>query len=69
MQSRSGNMALAIGLVILAVIFLIAAIFYMTTDTSLLAGTTARHYKHGILALILGALCLIGANFARRPQA
>ncbi len=69
MQSRSGNMPLAIGLLVVAVVFLIAAIFYMTTDTSLLASSTSRHYKHGILALILGTLCLIGANFARRPQA
>ncbi len=63
---RSGNMPLAIGLLVLAVVLAILGIFYLTTTTSLLADSTARHYKHAILALVLAVLSLIGANFARR---
>ena len=40
-----------------------------TLRPTVLASSEGHHYKHGILALILAALCLIGANFARRPQA
>ncbi|MEA2671110.1 MAG: hypothetical protein QOG45_1330 [Chloroflexota bacterium] len=69
MQSRSGNMPLAIGLLVLAAVFVVAAVFYLIATTSLLAGAEGHHYKHGILALVLAVLCLIGANFARRPQA
>jgi hypothetical protein len=65
---RSGNMTLAIGLLVLAAVFVVAAIFYFTTKTGFLASSEARHYKHGILALILAGLCVVGANFARRPQ-
>jgi hypothetical protein len=68
MQSRTGNVPLAIGLLILAAVFLVGAVFYLTATTSLLAGSAGHHYKHGILALILAVLCLIGANFARRAQ-
>ena len=66
---REGNMPLAIGLLVLAAFFVVVAIFYFTTKTSLLADTNARHYKHGILALILAGLSVVGANFARRPPA
>jgi hypothetical protein len=69
MQSRTGNMPLAIGLLVLAAVFLVGAVFYLTATTSLLASSAGHHYKHGVLAVILAALCLIGANFARRPQA
>jgi hypothetical protein len=62
-------MPLAIGLVVLAVVFVVAAIFYATTTTSLLASTDAKHYKHAVLAVVLAVLCLIGANFARRGPA
>jgi NADH:ubiquinone oxidoreductase subunit 6 (subunit J) len=65
---RDGNMPLAIGLLVLAAVFAVAAIFYLSTKTSFLASSEARHYKHAVLALILCVLCLIGANFARRPQ-
>jgi len=69
MQQRGANAPLAIGLVVLGIAFLVLAIFYFSTTTHFLADSTARHYKHGILALVLAALCLIGANFARRSQA
>ena len=46
MQSRqNGNMPLAIGLVVLGVIFVVAAIFYATATTSLLASTEARQIR------------------------
>jgi hypothetical protein len=64
-QSR-GNLPVAIGLMVLALVFAVAAIFYATATTSLLADTTAHHYKHAVLAAVLAVLCLIGANFARR---
>ena len=67
MQSgQSGNMPVAIGLVVLGVIFVVMAIFYAVATTSLLASTEAKHYKHAVLAVVLAVLCLIGANFARR---
>jgi hypothetical protein len=70
MQSQSrGNLLLAVGLVALAVVFAVAAIFYATTQTSLLAGSVAHHYKHAVLAAVLAVLSLIGANFARRGAA
>ena len=68
-RQQQGNMPMAIGLVVLAMVFAIAAIFYATTKTSLLASTEAHHYKHAVLAAVLAVLCLIGANFARRGTA
>jgi len=56
-------------LALLGVLFIAFAIFYATTDTGLLAGAVARHYKHATVAAILGILCFVGANFARRRQA
>jgi hypothetical protein len=67
MQARqSGNMPVAIGLVVLGVIFVVMAIFYAVATTSLLASTSAHHYKHAVLFAVLAALSLIGANFARK---
>jgi hypothetical protein len=67
MQARqNGNMPVAIGLIVLGVIFVVAAIFYATTKTSLLASTDAKHYKHAVLFAVLAVLSLIGANFARK---
>lgn len=61
-----GNPALAILLVVLALGLAAAAVFYATTETSLLASSTARHYKHAALAGGLAVVCLVGASFARR---
>ncbi len=63
-----GSAPLAIGLVVLAVVFAAAAIFYFTVKTSLLASSTGVHYKHGIVFTVLAVLCLVAANFAR-PKA
>lgn len=67
METRSqGNVPLALGLLVLAGVFAIGAIFYATTQTAFLAGSVTHHYKHAVLAAVLAVLCLIGANFARR---
>jgi hypothetical protein len=63
-----GNGPLAVLFVVLAVAFAALAIFYFTVKTSLLANSTALHYKHGIIFTALAALSLIAANFAR-PKA
>lgn len=51
--------------VVLAVIFAGVAVFYLTVDTSFLASTTGKHYKHAILAIALAVLSLVAASFAR----
>ena len=56
----------AILLALLGLVFLAFAVFYATTDTGLLASDVTRHYKHAIVAAVLGILCFVGANFARR---
>ena len=56
----------AIVLALLGVLFIALAIFYATTNTGLLASEVGRHYKHAIVAAVLGVVCFIGANFARR---
>jgi hypothetical protein len=67
MNSRSSLPTIL--LVLLGVLFLAFAIFYATTDTGLLASDVSRHYKHAVLAAVLGVLCFVGANFARRRPA
>ncbi len=60
---------LAILLALLGVLFVAVAIFYLTTDTGLLASAVGRHSKHAIVAAALAMLCFVGANFARRRPA
>jgi hypothetical protein len=60
------NRLASILLGILGVLFLAVAIFYLTTDTGLLASSVARHYKHAIVAAVLGVVCFIAANFVRQ---
>ena len=64
MTSRSPLPAILLAL--LGVLFIAVAIFYATTDTGLLASDVGRHYKHATVAAVLGILCFVGANFARR---
>lgn len=62
--------AAALGLVVLAVIFVILAILYAVGAIELFTSTgTGPHYKHAVLLLVLAVLSLIGANFARRRPA
>ena len=63
------NPALAIGFLVLALVFAGFAIFYFTTRTSLFASDTSIHYKHAIVFTVLTVLALIAANFARRGTA
>jgi hypothetical protein len=49
----------------LAAVFAALAIFYATTVTSFLAGSTAKHSKHAILFALLALLALAAASFAR----
>jgi hypothetical protein len=57
--------ALVAGCVVLAVVFAALAVFYLTTETSFLAGSTAKHTKHAILFIALAVLSLVAASFAR----
>ncbi len=56
----------AVLLALLGLVFFAFAIFYATTKTGLLASDVTIHYKHAILSAVLGVLCFVGANFARR---
>ena len=62
MQKSWGLVAACIAL---AVIFAGLAVFYATTTTSFLAGSTARHSKHAVLFALLALLALAAASFAR----
>jgi hypothetical protein len=64
-----GNGPLAVVCLVLAVLFAAASVFYFTVRTSLLAGSTALHYKHGILFAALAVVALIAANIARPKPA
>ncbi len=65
-----GSQPLALGLIVLAVIFAIAAVFFFTVKTTFLAGGAhpELHWKHAIVFTVLAVLSLIAANFAR-PKA
>ena len=67
MNSRSSLPAIL--LTLLGVLFIAVAVFYATTNTGLLASDVGRHYKHAVLAAVLGILSFVGANFARRRPA
>jgi hypothetical protein len=61
-----GSRPLALALLVLAVIFAIATVFYFTQKTNFLAsGRPAMHWKHAIVFLVLTLLAVIAANFAR----
>ena len=57
---------LPIVLVVLAVVFAIAAILYALGANPVLASTGVHHYKHALAAAVLAVACLVGANFARQ---
>jgi hypothetical protein len=61
-----GSRPLALALLVLAVIFAIATVFYFTQKTNFLAsGRPAMHWKHALVFLVLTLLAVIAANFAR----
>jgi hypothetical protein len=58
------------GLVALAVIFVILAILYLVGAVQFLTSTgTGGHWKHAVVLAVLAVLCLVGANFARQRAA
>lgn len=62
--------ALAIGLIVLAVIFFGLAVFYYTQKTDFLAsGHPAHQWKHGVVFTVLAVLSLVAANYARPRKA
>ncbi|MGA7989610.1 MAG: hypothetical protein WCB51_14575 [Candidatus Dormiibacterota bacterium] len=65
-----GSRPLALALVVLAVIFAVAAVFFFTVKTTFLAGGAhpQLHWKHAIGFAVLAVLSLVAANFAR-PKA
>lgn len=62
-----GNPALAAGLVVLAVIFLVLAVLYALGTVQVLTSGPGHHYKHTVLLVVLAVVSLVGANFARQP--
>ena len=55
----------AIGLAVLAVVFLVVAALYATGVLQLFASTSGPHIKHAILFAVLAVASLIAANFSR----
>ena len=55
-----GSRPLALGFVVLAVIFAVAAVFFFTLNTPFLAGVAppAIHWKHAIVLTVLAVLSL-----------
>lgn len=65
-----GSGRLALGLLLLAVIFAGLAVFYYTQKTDFLAsGRPAHQWKHAVVFTVLAVLSLIAANFARPRNA
>jgi hypothetical protein len=57
---------LALGFVVLAIVFLVVAVLYALGVLQLFASTTSGpHYKHAILFVVLAVASLIAANFTR----
>ena len=62
--------SLAIGLGVLGVIFLIAAVLYAVGVLQIFTSSgTGTHYKHAVLFAVLGVASFVGANFARPKTA
>ncbi|HSS92530.1 MAG TPA: hypothetical protein VLR46_00930 [Candidatus Dormibacteraeota bacterium] len=58
--------SLAIGLVIVGIIFVIVAVLYALGVLQLFASTTSGpHFKHAILFAVLAIASFVAANFAR----
>jgi len=55
----------ALGFVILAVVFLVVAALYALGVLQIFASTSGPHIKHAILFAVLAVASLIAANFTR----
>jgi hypothetical protein len=61
-----GSRPLALALLVLAVIFALGAVFYLTQRTTFLtSGAKPPHLKHAIVLIVLTLLAVVAANFAR----
>lgn len=56
---------IAIGLVVLAVVFLVVAALYAVGVLQIFASSSGPHIKHAILFAVLAVASLIAANFSR----
>jgi hypothetical protein len=61
-----GN-SLAVGLVVLAVLFFIVAILYALGMLQILVSDShaSHHYTHAVLFIVLAVASIVAANFAR----
>ncbi len=59
--------SLSIGLVVLAVVFLVVAALYAVGVLQFMVSDphASHHYTHAVLLTVLAVASLIGANFAR----
>ena len=70
-KGRNAPVAVTVGLFVLAAVFVVIAVIYFTESADALpsffpghrTGSSTHHTKHGLVAVILAALCLIGAWF------
>lgn len=65
-SARGGNPALSIVLFLVGAFFLAVMVFYATQKTSILAHSTAYHYKHAAIAGVLAVVSFLAAAAARR---
>jgi hypothetical protein len=61
--------ALVAACIVLAVVFAALAVFYASSNTSLLASAYGKHSKHAVLFALLAVLSLAAASFARPRKA
>ena len=61
--------ALAAGLVVLGVVFIVLAVLYAIGVLQLFTSGPGNHYKHAILLIVLAVASFVGANFARPKTA
>jgi hypothetical protein len=74
---RHTSLAVTLGLVVLAAIFVVIAVIYFSQTADGLpsffpghkTGGTQHHTKHGIAAAIVALICLAGAWMSRGPKA
>ena len=64
-----GN-SLAVGLVMLAVVFLVVAVLYAFGVLQILVSDShaSHHYTHAVLFVALAAASVVAANFAREKR-
>ena len=66
---RGRSPAIAILCIVLAILCAIAAVYYWTQQTSLLAGSYGIHHKHAAVFAVLTIVFLLGAVLFRPRRA